>query len=299
MPSKELILGLSISDKSVQAVEVEQDGKSNTLLALDEWENTLPNGPTEDKHGTGQFTEYLSAFIKVNRVKAKKVAVALDSAQLFINSFPLEDGLSRVEINEHVNWELNQYFPETPNKEFVTDVHVMTRNLPEHWNQVLSVSLRRKDAYVVESAIAKLGLSLNIIDVDHFSADTALRANYPDSERKFLALVGVKENRLDISLLKNGNMESYSYCVVQSNQEIIEQVGTLSRDVKGIQSITVHGEYLDKDLLVLIRRGSALLVEALNPLRHVQVADSLRLSDHLSSPSYRFASAVGVALRRD
>lgn len=299
MPSKELILGLSISDKSVQAVEIEQDGKSNTLLALDEWENTLPAGATEDKHGTDRFIEYLSAFIKVNRVKAKKVAVALDSAQLFINSFPLEDGLSRVDINEHINWELNQYFPETPTKEFVTDVHVMTRNLPEHWNQVLSVSLRRKDVYAVESAIAKLGLRLNIIDVDHFSADTALRANYPDSERKFLALVGVKENRLDISLLKSGNMESYSYCVVQSNQEIIEQVGTLSRDVKGIQSITVHGEYLDKDLLVLIRRGSALLVEALNPLRHVQVADSLRLSDHLSSPSYRFASAVGVALRRD
>lgn len=144
-----------------------------------------------------------------------------------------------------------------------------------------------------------MGLTLHVLDVDHFSADTALRVNYPDTNRKYLALVGVKENRLDVSLIKNGNMESYSYSVVQSNKEIVEQIGLLSRETKGIYSITVYGPFLDKDLLVQIRRGSSLLVEALNPLRHVKVSDSLRLADHLSVPSYRFASAVGVALRRD
>ena len=299
MASRELVLGLSISDQTVQAVEVEQEGPANTLLAIDEWENTLPTYTTDDGHGVSQFIEYLGAFVKVNRVKAKRVSVALDSASLFINSFPLEEGLSRVEINEHVNWELGQFFPGSASKEFVTDIHVMAHNPAERWNKVLSVSVRRRDAYAVQSAVGKLGLSLHILDVDHFSADTALRINYPDSERKYLALVGVKENRLDISLLRNGNLESYTYGIVQSNREIVEQIGEVSREVTGIQSITAYGPYLDKDLLVLIRRGSALLVEALNPLRHVKVSDSLRLADHLSVPSYRFASAVGVALRRE
>jgi hypothetical protein len=159
--------------------------------------------------------------------------------------------------------------------------------------------VRRRDAYQVQQALTRLGLDMHIVDVDHFSADTALRTNYPDTNRKYLALVGVKENRLDISLIKNGNMESYSYCVVQSNQQIVDQIAALARESKGIYSLTVYGIYLDKDLLVQIRRASTLLVEALNPLRHVKVADSLRLADHLSVPSYRFASAVGVALRRD
>lgn len=299
MSSRELVLGLSITDRSVQAVEIEQDGPSNSLLAMDEWENTFPTGAIEDGQGIEQFMEYLAAFIKVNKVKAKKVSVALDTSALFINSFPLEDGLSRVEINEHVNWELAQFFPDVPAREFVTDIHVMTQDRTDRWNQVLSVSVRRRDAYAVQAAIAKLGLSLHILDVDHFSADTALRINYPDSDRKYLALVGIKENRLDISLMRNGNMESYNYCIVQSNQEIVDQIGALSRDVKGIQSITAYGPYLEKDLLVLIRRSSALLVEALNPLRHVKVSDSLRLADHLTVPSYRFTSAVGVALRRE
>lgn len=299
MPSRELVLGLSINDRSVQAVEVEQDGPSNTLLAIDEWENTFPTAGIDDTRGVEQFIEYLSAFIKVNKVKAKKLSVAMDTSSLFINSFPLEEGLSRVEINEHVNWELSQFFPELPSKEFVTDVHVMAENKSERWTSVISVSVRRRDAYALQSAAAKVGMSIYILDVDHFAADTALRINYPDTDHKYLAFIGVKENRLDISLLKNGNLESYSYCIVQSNQEIVEQIGILSRDIKGIQSITVYGAYLEKDLLVLIRRGSALLVEALNPLRHVNVSDSLRLAEHLSVPSYRFASAVGVALRRE
>ena len=299
MAAKETVLGLSLSDKSVQAVEIEQDGPSNTLLAIDEWENTLPTSAGHNGQGTTRFIEYLTAFMKVNRSRSRKVSVSLDTADMFLNSIPLDDGLSRIQINEHINWELSQFFPELSSKEFVTDVHVLTQRPADGWNEVLSVSVQRHDVYLVQQAVQQMGLTLHVLDVDHFSADTALRVNYPDTNRKYLALVGVKENRLDVSLIKNGNMESYSYSVVQSNKEIVEQIGLLSRETKGIYSITVYGPFLDKDLLVQIRRGSSLLVEALNPLRHVKVSDSLRLADHLSVPSYRFASAVGVALRRD
>ncbi|HCV42013.1 MAG TPA: hypothetical protein DGH68_00905 [Bacteroidetes bacterium] len=299
MAVKQSVLGISLSDKSLQAVEIEQDGNSNTLTAIDEWENTFATNKEDDGSGEAKFVDYLTAFMKVNRVKAKKVSVALDTAHLVLNTIPMEDSLSRIELNEHTNWELSQLFPETQPKEFVTDVHVLTQHQSDHWNEVLSVSVRRSDAYRIQRAVTKLGLDLHVLDVDHFSADTALRTNYPDTNRKYLALVGVKENRLDISLIKNGNMESYSYCVVQSDKEIVDQIANLARETKGIYSITVYGPYLDKDLLVQIRRASTMLIEALNPLRHVKVADSLRLAEHLTVPSYRFASAVGVALRRE
>lgn len=295
----ESILGLSLSDRTVQAVEIEHRGPSKTLFAVDEWENTLPIGPAKNGDGTGQFVEYLSAFIRVNKIKTRRISIALDSATLFFNSLPLEDGISRLERNEQMEWELSQYFPEGNAREFITDVHVLTENREQAWTKVLSVSVRRENAYMMQNLVAKLGLNLYILDVDHFGADAALRVNYPDSERKYLALVGVKENRLDVSLIRNGVLESYSYRVVSSNAEIVEHIGALSRETRGLFSITVYGTHLDTDLLVQIRRGSDLLVEALNPLRHVRVPDSLRLSDHLSVPSYRFASAVGVALRRD
>ena len=299
MADKVQILGLSFSDKGVQAAEIEQEGPSNTLLAIDEWENTLPEKAGRNGHGVDQFLEYLNAFMKVNRVRARRASVALDTSQVFINTIPMEEGISRAEMNEYVGWELSQYFPETPSKAFISDVHLLTQHKADGWNNAMTVSVQRRDAYGIQQALAKTGLSIHLVDVDHFSADTALRVNYPDTNQKFLALVGIKENRLDISLIKNGNMESYNYVLVQSNAQIVDEISRLSRETRGIFSITVYGPFLDNDLLGQIRRSSSLLVEALNPLRHVRVSDSLRLADQISAPSYRFASAVGVALRRD
>lgn len=293
------ILGLSLSDKSVQAVEIEQDGNSNTLTAIDEWENPLVDKQANDSLAGEKFVESLGAFMKAHQIRAKKVSVALDTARLVLNTIPMDENLTRVEINDQMNWELSQYHPGTPPKEFISDIHILTQHPQERWNEILSVSVKRSDAYGIQQSVARLGLDLHILDVDHFSADTALRINYPDTDRKYLALVGIKENRLDISLIKNGNMESYCYSVVQSNKEIADQIAALARDTQGIRSITAYGPYLDKDLLVQIRRASVLLVEALNPLRHVKVSDSLRLAEHLAVPSYRFASAIGVALRRE
>jgi Tfp pilus assembly PilM family ATPase len=299
MASKELILGLSLGAKRIQAVELDQDDASNTLRAVDEWDNTLQSNGKKSVQGTEVFVSRLGEFIKENRVKARKVSIAFDSSHLFLNTIPLEDGLSRTEMNEHINWELMQFFPETSPREFITDMHVLSQDSKERLSQVLSVSVRREDINTMQDVVKKLGLVLHIIDVDHFSADTALRINYPDTSKKFVALVGVKENRLDISLIRNGNLESYSYSMVSSNDEIVEQIGYLSRETPDIFSIVAYGTHLDKDLLVQIRRGASLLVEALNPLRHVKVSEELSLSGHISGPSYRYTSAVGVALRRD
>jgi Tfp pilus assembly PilM family ATPase len=293
------ILGLSISDRGVQAVEVGRNDPP-TLLAIDEWDNTLAAGEkAPDSGGVERFTEYLAVFQKVNRVKAREVSVALDTSYLFLNHIPVDDNAPDLKIREQIQWELSRFFPDAAPADFISDFHRLKQHPDQQHCEILGVSVRRRAAQAIKKVLDDLGLSLTVLDADHFSAENALRINYPDSFRRTLALIGVKENRLDISLLKNGILESYAYRIVHSNQEIVEEIGRLSRETEGIFSITAYGPYLDKDLLLQIRRGSALLVEALNPLRHVSVSDTLRLADHLTVPSYRFASAVGVALRRD
>ena len=300
MATADFMLGISISDTVVQAVEIRRDGPIATLLAIDEWENTVHvDEARRAANGVQQFEEYLAAFLKVNKVKARRASVALDTAFLFINTLPFEDGLPLAEMKEHINWELTQYFPDEDPKGFVSDVQKMTALPDTNRSEYLSVSVRRPYVQTIARALEKQNLELDVLDADHFSADTALRINYPDTHRRYLALVGIKESRLDISFIRNGNLEGYIYKLVHSNQEIVDEIGNLSRETPGIFSITAYGPYLQKELLVRIRRGSTLLVEALNPLRHVNVSDTLRLAEHLSGPSYRFASAVGVALRQE
>ena len=297
MSARELVLGLSISGGSIQAVALERLGATVTLLAIDEWESAFLNGGND---GSRQgFQRRLKQFIATHRVQSGKASIALDTALLFVNNLPIEQGLTRNEINDHVKWELTQYYPEAGPEEFITDVHVLTERSSGPYNEAMSVSVRRHDAVALQQAVAGAGLELHIVDADHFAADTALRINYPDTYRKYIALVGIKESRLDISLIRNGSLETYRYMVVQSNKDIVQGIASLARKTPGIHSITAYGPFLDRDLLTGIRRGSPILVEALNPLRHVNVSDSLRLAEHLSVPSYRFAAAVGVALRRD
>jgi Tfp pilus assembly PilM family ATPase len=299
---RDFILGISISGGGIQAVELERDGTVTTLRAIDEWENSFSpaneNGTRNDGDGR-QLGEQIARFIKKYRVLARRVSLALDTSFLFINTIPTDQGMTRNEISDQVKWELAQYYPDVPSTEFITDLHVLTERSFGPYNEAMSVSLWRRDALSARKAVAAAGLELHIVDADHFAAETAYRVNYPDSYRKLVALVGVKETRIDITMMRNGGLDTYQYAVVGSNAAITERIAALSQWNPDLHSIMVYGPYLDRDLLTSIRNASPILVEGLNPFRHVQVAESMLVDDHMSVPSYRFGAAVGVALRRD
>lgn len=298
MPPRDTIIGLCIGTTSVQAVEIDRTGGSQTLLALDEWPLTL-FGPDAPADAADRLTGLLTAFLRSCEVGAEQLAVAVDSSRMFLATIPVDASLSGAPLQEHLQWEIAQYFPDVPAAEFIVDSHVLAERPDAAARDLLSVAVPRRYTRLLSRAARQAGLELSLVDVDHFSAETALRVNYPDTANKFLALVGVKEHRLDVSLIRGGSLESYSYHAVSSNGEIVDRIGGISRETEGIYSITVYGPHLEKFLLVDIRRESSMLVEALNPLRHVGVAPSLRLSESLSAPSYRFAAAIGAALRRD
>jgi Tfp pilus assembly PilM family ATPase len=294
------IVGISITGSSVHAVELSKNGVVSTLHAIDEWENPFGTGlEVPDPGALELFTEYLGAFVKTHQVKTAVASLALDSSSLFIHRLPIEENSSDTVIREQIRWEIEQYFPGIPATEFITDYHRMSKFPSVRLNEVLSVTIRRKTAQDLEQALRNVGLRLHILDTDQFSAEITFRQNYPDALRRHVALVGVKGHRIDITVLKNGNMEAYSHLPVQTLDDIGERIATLCRDHAGVLSIVVYGPALNSDLLTKIRRRASILVEALNPLRNVSIADTLRVGEHLSSPSYRFAAVLGVALRRD
>ena len=123
---KELTLGICLNERTVQAVEIEHNGPVNTLLAIDEWENTLLSNPSANGEGMKRFVESLNSFVELNQVAATEVSMTVDTSLLFINTVPMDDSLSRIEARGQVAWELNQYFPETGPEEFITDTHQLT-----------------------------------------------------------------------------------------------------------------------------------------------------------------------------
>ncbi len=296
---KNTVLGLYLSEKTAQALVVERITSRHTLLALHEWDNTLFNYAGDDTPGVDEFVDHLSHFVSRTAVRAEQASVALDTSLLFINTIPFESTATREKIYEQIEWELNEYFPGSPRNAFITDTHVLARRDAFSYDNVIAVSVRRDVVQKLHRALAKLKLRLDIVDADHFSADTARRINYPDTATKYIALVGIKDERIDVSLVRYNEVESYSYYTASSREKVVEQISSLSKTTNGLSSITVFGMNLDKELLTNIRNSSTVLVEALNPFRNVDIASSVRIAKDPTTNPFRYAAAIGVALRQD
>jgi hypothetical protein len=227
------------------------------------------------------------------------VSLAIPASRVFINTVPMDAAASRPAAMKHIRWELSQYFPGTPPEEFLGDMHDLARDQGQTYTDMLCVSVRRRETQRLSDLLSRAGVTVEVVDVDHFAAETALKVSYPDTARRYVALVGITEGRLDISFLRNGNLESYGFRLAASTADIAREVGAISREASGLDSVVTYGTLLEKDLLVQIRKSSSTLVEALNPLRRLSVSPGLRPSERIHSPSYRFASVIGAAVRRD
>lgn len=302
MTRLEPIIGLHLSPHDVRAVAVDRSDNVCTLHAIDEWPAGFPASVYDDADPGGacrMLTGAVRAFLQKHQFQAGRASVALDSTMVFLTTLPAARGFDRAAVDERFAWELSQFFPGTPPSAFVSDVHVMANSSAQDFDEVMAAAIRKPLARGIEQALREAGLRVEIIDVDQFSADVALRENYPDAYSRLILLAGIKERRLDLSLLRNGVLESYRYHVLASRADAVQLLGTLSREGAGLTSVVAFGPALDNELLVKLRHTSAVVVESLNPLRHVAVADSVQPADYLTSPSYRFAAAIGVALRRD
>lgn len=294
---KKSILGVYLSEQLAQIVALEQDGSSNVLRAVAEWPSTLFNYAGDDTPGVDEFVEHLSAFLSTHSLKPHMVSIALDSSLIFVNTVPFSHSASRSEIDEQIEWELKEYFPDAPRDSFISDMHILSGDNKQ--NDVMMVSVRRDLIQKLYRSLSRLRLGLDIVDVDHFSADNALRFNFPETMNKFLALIGLKGGRIDTSLIRYNDLESYSYTLYASQEDVVAQIEKVSKETKGLSSISLYGTHLNAENLANIRNASAVSVDALNPLRSVQIANTVRANIDPTFASYRYCAAVGAALRRD
>lgn len=294
------ILGLSIEESAVRAVELLRKDDRSVLLAADSWPNTLPPpGETMSDENVGAFKEALDAFLKVNQVKAKHVSVALDTAGLFITTIPLPETSTREDIHRQVVWELQQFFPDVAPADFVHDAYRLAVDHTHGTAEFLCVAARRQYTRTVQTMLVDRGFRLELVDADHFGAEHALRAGYPESGQKVVLLAGVKKGRVDLSVLRNGTLAAYDFVTPESPEELAAELARQQEQVMGLDSVMTYGPALDNDALASLRRSLIVPVEAMDPFRSLEVSAPARLSPGLQLPAYWYCAAIGVALRNE
>lgn len=291
------ILALHITEHSSQALLLESDKGRWTLHAAMEWQSELFKQVGDDTPGVDAFVERLSTFLFQQQLEVHEAAVALDTTRLFVNTIPVDNTTESV-IEEQIAWELSEYFPGSPKNAFISDYHVMPKSDSRLYNNVLTVSVRRDVVQKIQRAMSRLKLQLTNVDGDQFAAETVLRLSYPNTKAKLIALAGIKAERLDVSLLQNWEVESYSYRLVTQDENIVQALALLAKEHKRVEGVMVFGKSLDEGLIGELRAALPVPVEVLNPFRTVTVAAKLRFNNDLTTRAFRYVAAIGVALRQ-
>jgi hypothetical protein len=94
-------------------------------------------------------------------------------------------------------------------------------------------------------------------------------------------------------------MESYNYSLSTSPDALVARLRTIEMETRGLSSIAIYGTHVTRELLSRLRESSSLSIEAVNPFRSIDVANSIRLQNDPTLNAFRYCAVVGVALRQD
>jgi Tfp pilus assembly PilM family ATPase len=298
-------LGLSFLRGRIQAAEIEH-GKQVQLTGLAERDSTLdisqvgaqlnathPQLPT--------FVAELKELINENRFLAGFISYALPPDPVFINMIPADPSLKGPELNEYLQWEMEQYYPGTSPKEFIIDSHALhtPKGAPK---ELFMVSVRKSMVGFIRKVTADLKLKLNIIDIDQFSTEKTVLFNYPEVLDHPIVLFGVRFGFVDASLIHKGEMSDFRSFPSSSDNDVKKAIHQylMYLKEKDVQekpaALLLHGADISQNLILELRSETGIKQTlTINSCRKLPTSN--KVSKPLMQESYRFAAAIGLALR--
>lgn len=289
MPSY-LSSGISVSDDFAHFVVLKISDSKTELIHIEEYKRT------ESDNNDTWFLKPISMRSESIFEKPKNVSVALDKKMLFIHSFPLDSTLSKIDQNEHLNWELSQLIPSFHSKDYVSDTHILQTHVQERKHDILSVTIKRTLINQIHDYTAQKNLHLNIIDAAHFAAGESLMQTHPEIQTHDCALLGLSMSQIEFSCYNNGHLLSYSHRL-GTNIEFVLQYLKHNISEKNLNSIYIYGPNADSEMVQTLRTEISSQINILNPFSRINISSSVRNFERFTGDAHRFAPAVGIALR--
>ncbi|HEY6953209.1 MAG TPA: hypothetical protein VI758_12455 [Bacteroidota bacterium] len=301
----ERYLGISFLRGRIQAAEIEH-GKHVQLTGLAERNSTVdfsqigaqlnathPQLPT--------FVAELKGLIRDSKFTPGFISYAIPPDPVFINMIPADASLKEAELGEYLQWEMEQYFPGTPPKDFIIDSHAL-RTQAGAPKELFVVSVRKNMVGFLQKATAQLNLKLGLVDIDQFSTEKTVLFNYPEVLEHPIVLFGSRIGFVDASLIHKGEMSDYRSFKSESADGIKKAIHQYLKYLKEKEvhetpaALLLHGSEIPQNLIAELRAETGIKQTlAINACRKLPTTE--KVSKLFVQESYRFAAAIGLALR--
>ncbi len=305
-------LGIGLSASSIHFTELSTISGSGNIKA-DHIESVDVDFNFDDdfgKHKSSQkdltnISSEISTFVKKRGLKINKAALSIGTSQAFLVTLPIDFSDGKQTINSKIYWELSNYFPDNYN-DFVVNMYRLNNVLPcKNSDEYLIIAVHKYAIEFIKRIFKICGLELSLIDIDHFSAEIALRTNYISGlEGKRILIAGLKKGRVDYGFIENRKYKFYTYSKYSSDTEFnlsftrkLSQL--LEREpVSGeVDAIYLYGDEIRDDTLDAVRKLQKTPVEVINPFESINASEVLLNNESLRKNLYKYSASCGAALR--
>jgi Tfp pilus assembly PilM family ATPase len=296
-------VGVSLYKGQIQLAELDH-GKKKTVTALTERSTAIDfsrdTNFSADHPQLFTFIYELEELLKENKVHSKTISFALPTEPILINVIPVDAALQGNELNSHIQWEFEQYYPNVPVKDFMVSAYPIP-GPKKNVRSVFLVAVRRGLIAFLKRAATELRMEVHLIDIDHFSAEKTLRFCHPEVLKENVMLFGLRGNAIDASLVSQGQYADYRVFRADGADDIKKSVLTYKQHLEqkdGIQpptKIILYGFDITSRTINQIQKETGIATLALDSMRNL--VPSKKLYEAYVKDSSRFAAAVGLALR--
>lgn len=304
-------LGICFSSDKIHFTELSREGTNIKLNFFDtigleiNFEEELWKYKSNQKILTNVSNE-IQKVLNKRGTNFSHISISISSSQAFMLILPVDLTDSKSTLNTKIYWELSNYFPDNY-KDFIVNTYRLNSFMPvSSCDEVLIIAVLNNTLEFVKRVSKLCNVQLNLIDIDHFSAEFALRKNYQTRVNKNnILLIGLKNGRFDFGYLVKGKYKHFSYSKYNSEPEynltMVKKLKSFMQSsvaVHGVDTVFLYGDDIKESVINSIKKLELFnKIEIINPFSNISASNEYLQDDELRKSHYIYTSSCGVALR--
>ncbi len=313
------MLGFSLAKDSFQFVEIQYVEGKPVVQRFAHRPTPVPFSLEHALKPDNQdpFKQVIREAVDVFQLRGP-VAVSLDHRLAFVKKFLVDLAMPDEDVEEQLNWEFRQIFPEASLGEYQFVYERLPGGFYDHLDAVLAVAYRKQLLDVIQELFRPTGLEVAHVDLDVFSALYAVNRLYGTREYDLCVLADVRGDVAKLEFVRKGeffDLHAARYSDLEESQEMVFQSDETAAKLINKEIRRKLLEYSSEDqekpvdiLFLFGDRASEEMVDylAMSPAREIVLVEpfkklEMNISDSGISDedmlSSKYTVGVGSALR--
>jgi hypothetical protein len=233
-----------------------------------------------------------------------KIDITIPSESVVVSQFPGSPNIGNNELKQLISLEIRQAYPQVNPEEFSTNIIPMDFRKDGSY-MMLAVIIPNVIIRNVLEILRPFDLPINNIEISQLNSHSAFLYNYPERQNQTIAIVGVQDQFMDISIIKNNNPMYYNLISLDEKTKIGEAIEKeheriVESIVDTVDAAYFFGTGLTKELYLNVWETSMLLnmeVGRLNAFRMLTTSLDDRDREYASRTMHLYPPSIGASFQ--